>query len=89
MLKKHFVVGWKNNWREDYVGVSHGYTCEQPAVGTTNGAGPRNMQTFVLSGDGTVLHCLPGFWHPADLAHELEVSLALHRLWQDKRPLAQ
>ena len=60
-LKKHFVVGWKNNQREDYVGSSHGYTCDQPAVGTTNGAGPRNMQTFVLSPDGYVLHCeVPG-----------------------------
>ena len=89
MLKKHFVVGWKNIWREDYVGNSHGYTTEQEAVGTTNGAGPRNMQTFVLSGDGRVLHCLPGFWHPADLAHELELARVLNRLWKDKRSLAQ
>ena len=88
-LKKHFVVGWKNNQREDYVGTSHGYTCEQAAVGTTNGAGPRNMQTFVLSPDGVVLHCLPGFWHPEDLAHELEMSRTLYRLWKDKRSVKQ
>lgn len=85
-LEKHFVVGWKNNKGKKYVGSSHGYTCDQPAVGTTNGAGPRNMQTFVLAHDGTVLHCLPGFWHPEDLAHELSMARALYRLWQDKRP---
>ena len=89
MLKKHFVVGWKNIRREDYVGSSHGYTCEEAAVGTTNGAGPKNMQTFILSPDGVVLHCLPGFWHPEDLAHELEMSRTLYRLWKDKRSLKQ
>lgn len=85
-LEKHFVVGWKNNKGEKYVGSSHGYTCDQPAVGTTNGAGPRNMQTFVLAHDGTVLHCLPGFWHPEDLAHELNMARTLYRLWKDPRP---
>jgi hypothetical protein len=54
LLKEHFVVGWKNINREDYVGSSHGYTCAQSAVGTTNGAGPRNMQSFVLSPDGAI-----------------------------------
>ena len=74
LLKDHFVVGWKNIDREDFVGSSHGYTCAQKAVGTTNGAGPRNTQMFVLSSDGVVLHCLPGFWHPEDLAHELRFA---------------
>ena len=85
LLKEHFVVGWKNIHREDYVGHSHGYTCENAAVGTTNGAGPRNMQLYVLAADGTVLHCLPGFWHPEDLAHELRFAQAIHRLHKDKR----
>ena len=74
LLKSDFVVGWKNIQREDYVGASHGYTCEQPAVGTTNGAGPRNTQMFVLSPGGVVLHALPGFWHPDELAAELHFS---------------
>lgn len=86
LLRDDFVVGWQNIAREDFVGSSHGYTCEDTAVGTTNGAGPRNTQIFVLSPGGVVLHCLPGFWHPDDLAHELEFSKVLHRLWQDDRP---
>lgn len=85
VLKEHYIVGWKNIAREDYVGASSGYGCDQPAVGTTNGAGPRNMQMFMLSGDSTVLHVLPGFWHPEDLAHELQLGRTLHRLWKDKR----
>ena len=40
LLESDFVVGWQNIQREDYVGSSHGYTCEEAAVGTTNGAGP-------------------------------------------------
>ncbi len=85
MLKKHFVVGWKNIRRADFVGSSHGYTCEEAAVGTTNGAGPRNTQIFVLAPDGVVLHCLPGFWHPEDLAYELDMARVIYRLWKDKR----
>ncbi len=84
LLKSDFVVGWKNIITEKYVGESFGYTCDQTAVGTTNGAGPHNIQIFVLAPDLTVLHALPGFWHPKDLAQELEFSQVLHRLWKDK-----
>lgn len=89
LLETDFVVGWENIQREDYVGSSHGYTTDEVAVGTTNGAGPRNMQTFVLSGDGTVMHCLPGFWHPDDLVVELHHGKAMHRLWNDRRPKSE
>ena len=85
LLESDFVVGWKNIARADYVGSSHGYTCKESAVGTTNGAGPRNTQMFVLSPGGVVLHALPGFWHPEDLETELEFSKAMHRLWKDKK----
>jgi hypothetical protein len=54
-----------------------------PAVDTTNGAGPRNVQLFVLAPDGTVLHCLPGFWNPEDLSSELDLSERLLRIWSD------
>lgn len=84
MLRDRFVVGWRNIWREDYVGQSHGYRRDQSAVGTTNGAGGRNMQIFVLAPDLTVLHALPGFWHPEDFAHELRFAEGLARLWQDE-----
>lgn len=84
MLKSDFVLGWKNIIKEDYVGESHGYSKEQTAVGTTNGAGPTNTQMTILSPDGTVLHCLPGFWHPKDLAVELKFAKKLLKLWNDE-----
>lgn len=84
MLESDFVVGWNNIADEDYVGSSHGYTCQEAAVGTTNGAGARNTQILVLSPGGTVLHALPGFWHPDDLATELQFSKAMYRLWKDR-----
>ena len=88
LLKNHFVVGWHNIDDEDFVGSSHGYTCKESAVGTTDGAGPRNTQMFILAPDGVVLHCLPGFWHPDDLAFELKFGQVMNRLWQDDRSKA-
>jgi len=84
MLRDEFVVGWRNNWRETYTGHSRGYNSRQCAVGTTNGAGARNMQIYVLDADGTVIHALPGFWHPEDLARELEFAKVMHRLYRDE-----
>ncbi len=83
ILKRDFVLGWKNIRREDYVGASFGYTRKHACVGTTNGAGAHNVQIFVLSPDLVVLHALPGFWHPEDLARELQFAKTLWRLWQD------
>ncbi len=57
---------------------------ESNAVVTTNGAGPHNVQLFVLSEDGTVLHCLPGYWNPEDLASELELAQRLNDVWLNK-----
>ena len=82
-LQSGWVLSWKNIITEQYVGDSHGYACDQTAVGTTNGAGGRNVQLFMLAPDGTVLHVLPGFWHPEDLLAELAFAEQLLALWQD------
>lgn len=83
-LQSEWIVGWKNIIQQDYVGESHGYTCDQTAVGTTNGAGPHNVQLFMLSPEGVVLHCLPGFWHPEDLGRALKFAQRLLTLWQER-----
>ena len=36
------------------------------------------MQILMLSPDGVVLHALPGYWHPEDLAREMAFA---HELW--------
>lgn len=84
MLRDEFVLGWKNNEREEYCGTSRGYSRSQTAVGTTNGAGGHNVQIFVLTPDLVVLTALPGFWHPDDLASELRFAKVLDRLWRDE-----
>ncbi|MCB9890222.1 MAG: hypothetical protein H6832_06515 [Planctomycetes bacterium] len=90
VLADDFVVGWEDIRDEDFCGVSSGYNKRQTAVGTTNGAGGRNVQIFVLSPDERVLLLLPGFWHPDDLLHELSFAKVLHRLWaDDTKPLAE
>lgn len=54
------------------------------AVSTTNGAGPHNLQTFVLAPDGTVMTCLPGYWAPQDLVSELQLGQDLYKVWSNK-----
>src|SRR5688572_5987278 len=83
LLKDRFVVGFDNIERESHVGLSHGYRPNQTAVGTTNGAGGRNVQLVAMASDGTVLHVLPGFWHAEDLVPELRLALEMHRLYTD------
>lgn len=80
-LQRHFVLAHKNIERESHVGVSHGYGCKQSAVGTTNGAGGRNVQFLVLAPDRTVVHVVPGFWHAEDLIDELQLGLELAKLY--------
>lgn len=85
ILRKNYVLAWKNIRREDYVGDSFGYSSKRECVGTTNGAGGRNVQLFMIAPDSTVLHALPGFWHPEDLEHELRFGLQSWRLWKDRK----
>jgi len=82
-LKSHFVVGWRNIEREPWCGLSHGYSSKQTALGTTNGAGGRNVQILVLAPDRTVLHALAGFWHPDDLEKELGFARLVFALHSD------
>lgn len=53
------------------------------AIKTTNGAGPHNLQLFMLAADGTVLHCLPGYWSPQDLVREMGLAWQLNQVWTD------
>jgi hypothetical protein len=87
-ISSRFVLAHRNIHKDKHVGFSHGYRPNQSAVGTTNGAGPRNVQFLILDGDKTVLHALPGFWHAEDLMHELQLALEIHRLHHDKQRTA-
>ncbi|MDA0839504.1 MAG: hypothetical protein O3B01_26790 [Planctomycetota bacterium] len=83
LLKSDFICGVRNIADQPYCGTSGKHAVGNPAVKTTNGAGPHNIQLFVLASDGTVLHCLPGYWAPQDLAHELKFAEKLNKLWLD------
>jgi hypothetical protein len=82
-LNTQFVCGFRNIKDEPYCGKSGQHDPNTPAVLTTNGAGSHNVQIFVLASDGTVLHCLPGFWSPADLLYELKFAQSLNRIRTD------
>jgi hypothetical protein len=83
MIRNQFVCGYKNIYKEPYAGNSGVHPMNSAAVVTTNGAGPHNVQIFVLSEDGTVLHCMPGYWNPNDLASELALAQKLNSVWLD------
>jgi hypothetical protein len=82
-LKDHFVCGSRDISNEPYAGVSGRHEKEGQAINTTNGAGPHNLQLFMLSADGTVLNVLPGYWNPRDLVTEMRLAYDLDRIWQD------
>jgi hypothetical protein len=84
MLKNDFVVGYTNIENKKYAGASGKHKPDETAVDTTNGAGPHNLQIFVLTPDGTIMTCLPGYWKAEDLAKELTLAKQLSKVWQDK-----
>jgi hypothetical protein len=83
-LKNHYVVGYRNIMGEPYAGNSGTHKPNGNAVDTTNGAGPHNIQMFVMNPDGTVVHCLPGFWNANDLVHELELARKLNDVYMNR-----
>lgn len=83
MLRDDFVCGTRDITGMPWSGFSGVHPLDGGAVFTTNGAGPHNIQMFVLAQDGTVLTCLPGFWNPQDLALELRLAEALNKVWID------
>lgn len=83
--KTNFVCGAKDIVNEPYCGVSGRHAPDGKGIVTTNGAGPHNLQLFVLAPDGTVLHCLPGYWAPQDLSRELNLAQQLFQVWKDPR----
>lgn len=83
LLKSGFVCGTRDITYEPHSGISGLHPTTGPAVYTTNGAGPHNLQLFMLAPDGTVLHCLPGFWSAQDLSTELKFAQELNQVWQD------
>ena len=83
-LKNDFVCGTFNIVDQPYCGQSGIHPIEESsAVFTTNGAGPHNIQMFVLNPDGTVLTCLPGYWQSDDLAEELSFAEELNKVYMD------
>ena len=83
MIKNGFVCGYKDIENKGYAGSSRKHEPDGNAVETTNGAGPHNIQIFVLAPDGTVMTCLPGYWRSEDLARELTFAQQLYQLWSD------
>lgn len=84
-LKEHFVCGVRDITEEPYCGLSGRHDTGGNAVNTTNGAGPHNMQLFMLAADGTVLHCLPGFWNANDLVEEMKFADSLNGVWTNQK----
>ena len=80
-LKENFECATRDITGESYAGVSGRHEVNGKAVKTTNGAGPHNIQMFMLASDGTVLHCLPGYWAPADIVPEMELARQLNQVW--------
>ena len=44
----------------------------------------KNIQMFILTEDGKILHCLPGFWNSRDLVYEMVFAAQLDELYKDR-----
>jgi hypothetical protein len=84
LLHNDFVCGYKDISNEPYAGNSGAHSTNANAVETTNGAGSHNIQMFIMDADGTVLHVLPGYWNPSDLAGELRLAQQLETVWHNQ-----
>jgi hypothetical protein len=83
ILKTRYVCGWRNIASESYAGRSSAHELENPGFKTSNGAGGHNIQLFFLAPDGTVLHCMPGYWTAGDLALVMnELVDPLYKVWK-------
>jgi hypothetical protein len=80
-LKDYFVCGYRDITTQPYCGMSGRHEVSGKAVRTSNGAGPHNIQMFILNPDGTVLTCLPGFWNSQDLVTELKFAYQLNQVY--------
>jgi hypothetical protein len=69
---------------ESYAGASGRHDNFGNAIVTSNGAGPHNIQIFMLAADGTVLNCLPGYWNSQDLYPEMVLAYQLNQIWQNQ-----
>ena len=90
VLKEHFVCGWRNiQGQESYAGKSHDHPVASTALQTSNGSGGRNVQMLFISPSGAVLHCLPGYWDPDGMMHEIQFILELAKLEASDLPLLE
>lgn len=84
-LKNYFICGTRDITGEPYAGMSNLHDNFGNAVPTTNGAGPHNVQLFMLSPDGIVLNVLPGYSAPQDLVYEMQFAAQLNQVWTNPR----
>ncbi|RTZ93201.1 MAG: hypothetical protein DSY81_10725 [Bacillota bacterium] len=90
VLEKQFVCGWRNiQGKEAYAGKSHDHPVASTALQTSNGSGGRNVQMLFIAPSGMVLHCLPGYWDPDGMMHEIEFILELAKLEASDLPLLE
>ena len=81
-LRSGYVCGYRDISDQKYAGRSGQHAPDGQAFLARNGAGPHNIQLFILAPDGTVLHCLPGYWDPRDLAEELVLAEQINLIYQ-------
>ncbi len=84
-LQKNFICAWENiKGKRSYAGSSNSHMPTNGAIEVSNCSGHHNVQMVFMTSDGRVLHCLPGYWKPRDFLTELDLALALGKLYYKK-----
>ena len=87
-LNRDFVCGWTNiEGKTDYAGSSNKHQPSNAAIKVNTCSGHHNVQTFLMTADGKVVHCLPGFWPAKAYVSQLGLAKKLDTIYRnEKRP---
>lgn len=90
LLRNNFVMAFTNiDGKTRYAGVSNKHQPTMAAKKVYNCTAAKNIQMFILTEDGKVLHCLPGFWDVKPFLEEVRFAIKLNRIYKGSRSVAE
>ncbi len=89
LLTANFVTAFKNiDGKERYAGRSNKHQPSMAAQKVWNCTAAKNIQMFILTEDGKILHCLPGFWDVKPFLEEVQFAMKLNKIYKSKMSIA-
>jgi len=89
LLRNNFVMAFKNiDGKTRYAGKSNKHMPTMAAQKIYNCTAAKNIQMFILTEDGKIVHCLPGFWDVKPFIAEVQFAMKLNKIYKSKMSIA-